>query len=303
MPCFDRKIPTAQCNHDGGVLRASVLSGARRRCHFALLGSGLASEAALCGPGGEPNSATTISIVRELRKRIQSGVDIGSQPRVPASGTRFEHIVHSFVDETLCRPSLRRRGKLSCRSGEGALWRLDGYQHLAKLARFAKKIPELAALLGSWYVITPDVLVVREPESDDEINCDQRIVDETVAMRSSLRQRVNERPILHASISCKWTLRSDRAQNARSEALNLIRNRKGRVPHIVVVTGEPLPSRLASLALGTGDIDCVYHFALPELIASVRSLENAEEPANMVDIMVDGKRLKDISDLPLDLAV
>jgi hypothetical protein len=70
----------------------------------------------------------------------------------------------------------------------------------------------------------------------------------------------------------------------------------------VVVTGEPLPSRLASLALGTGDIDCVYHFALPELIASVEALA-AEDSANLVKIMVDGKRLKDICDLPLDLAV
>ena len=53
-------------------------------------------------------------------------------------------------------------------------------------------------------------------------------------------------------------MRSDRAQNSRTEALNLIRNRKGNLPHIVVVTGEPMPARIASLALGTGDIDCVY---------------------------------------------
>lgn len=30
-----------------------------------------------------------------------------------------------------------------------------------------------------------------------------------------------------------------------------------------------IPSRLASLALGTGDLDTVYHFALPELIEAV----------------------------------
>jgi hypothetical protein len=96
--------------------------------------------------------------------------------------------------------------------------------------------------------------------------------------------------------------RSDRAQNARSEALNLIRNRKGRVPHIAVVTGEPLPSRLASLALGTGDIDCVYHFALPELMNTVEKL-GIEDSSHLVRIMVDGKRLKDIADLPLNLAV
>ena len=45
------------------------------------------------------------------------------------------------------------------------------------------------------------------------------------------------KPILHASVSAKYTMRSDRAQNSRTEALNLIRNRKGHLPHIVVVTG------------------------------------------------------------------
>jgi hypothetical protein len=97
-------------------------------------------------------------------------------------------------------------------------------------------------------------------------------------------------------------MRSDRAQNARSEALNLIRNRKGRLPHIVVVTGEPTPSRLSALALGTGDIDCVYHFALPELVESVKELDQSDS-LELLQIMIEGNRLRDISDLPLDLAI
>ena len=97
-------------------------------------------------------------------------------------------------------------------------------------------------------------------------------------------------------------MRSDRAQNTRTEALNLIRNRKGRLPHIVAVTMEPMPSRLASLALGTGDLDCVYHAALYELQATVMALpyEDAQE---MLNTLIAGNRLRDISDLPLDLAV
>src|SRR5208282_126116 len=133
-------------------------------------------------------------------------------------------------------------------------------------------------------------------------NSDGPLVNAETAPRASLRQRPGGRPLLHASISTKWTLRSDRAQNARSEALNLIRNRKGRQPHIMVVTAEPTPSRLSSLALGTGDIDCVYHFALDELAVSVKELHNSEAE-DMLGIMVDGKRLKDIADLPIDLAV
>lgn len=126
------------------------------------------------------------------------------------------------------------------------------------------------------------------------------LVDATVARQTPFRKANNETELLLASISCKWTLRSDRAQNARSEALNLIRNRKGRCPHIMVVTAEPTPSRIASLALGTGDIDCVYHFALPELKEAILESQN-DEALQLLEIMIDGKRLRDISDLPLDL--
>ena len=70
----------------------------------------------------------------------------------------------------------------------------------------------------------------------------------------------------------------------------------------MVVTGEPTPSRLSSLALGTGDIDTVYHFALPELIAATQTSGN-EEAVKTLDTLVTGQRLRDIADLPLDLAI
>jgi len=116
-----------------------------------------------------------------------------------------------------------------------------------------------------------------------------------------LRSRVNPKSILHASISCKWTIRSDRSQNTRTEALNLIRNRKGKVPIVVAVIFEPLPTRIASIALGTGDLDCVYHGALEELREAIEELGN-EDQKDMLDTLVQGRRLRDISDLPFDLA-
>ena len=138
--------------------------------------------------------------------------------------------------------------------------------------------------------------------TDEEINSSKIIVDDTVSLKTDIRKKNGGLPILHASVSAKWTMRSDRAQNSRTEALNLIRNRKGHLPHIVVVTGEPLPSRLSSLALGTGDIDCMYHFALYELVESVKDT-GSEDSIEMLDALIEGKRLKDISDLPLDLCV
>ena len=166
----------------------------------------------------------------------------------------------------------------------------------------SENIAELAAALGSDYTITPDIVVVRSTVEDAAINAAACLVNDSVTTLASLRQHNGGLPLLHASISCKWTIRSDRAQNARSEALNLVRNRKGRLPHVMVVTAEPLPSRLASIALGTGDIDCVYHFALYELQATVKAL-GMDDAADTLAVMVEGKRLKDISDLPLDLAV
>ena len=158
-------------------------------------------------------------------------------------------------------------------------------------------------ILGRDYIIKPDIVVGRRPVSDEEINRLQRILDADgkVAQRTSLRAANCSRSILHASISCKWTLRGDRGQNARTEALNLIRTRKGPVPHIVAVTAEPLPGRIASLALGTGDIDCVYHIALPELEAAVTKHGSTYQNQTLVEL-IEGQRLRDITDLPFDLA-
>jgi len=178
----------------------------------------------------------------------------------------------------------------------------EQYKHLVAIAKAASENLELAASLGSDYIIKPDVVIFRQLLTDDEINRDVPLVDDSVALLSSLRKSNGGSPVLHASVSCKLTIRSDRSQNSRSEALNLIRNRRGNLPHIVVVTGEPLPSRLASIALGGGDIDCVYHFALLELHETVKELGHGDSE-EALNIMINGKRLKDISDLPLDLAV
>ena len=152
-------------------------------------------------------------------------------------------------------------------------------------------------------------MISRKPILDADINKCGQIVgpDEPIASHTPLRLRNSPnpdlaRPLLLASISCKWTLRSDRAQNPRTEALNLIRNRKGQVPHIAVVTAEPLPTRIASIAMGTGDLDCVYHFALPELEWAIVETGN-EDQLDMLRILKDGRRLRDISDLPFDLAI
>ena len=223
------------------------------------------------------------------------------------AGKLFEIAVQQFLFETFprlhsLRPGQWRIENVGGSRGEYHISRYEPYTHLDELASAIEQDPTLASVLGNSYEISPDILILREPENDEAINKNEVLVDNSVARYSIIRNSNQKRPIVHAIVSCKWTLRSDRAQNARSEALNMIRNRKGRTPHIVVVTAEPTPSRLASLALGTGDVDTVYHFALPELIDAVRLSQN-DEAQSMLDTLIAGKRLRDIADLPLDLSI
>lgn len=278
---------------------------ARKAYHAALLKETLTINSKGVVSNADSSNRASIAIAKgiaDLLKAETQGERIAGQ----TSGNQFEAVCADFVQQTFTKLGHLRPGSWDIHQVTGRnrleIARYEQYAHLVALDRAAKNDAELAAALGSDYTITPDIVVVRGTEDDSSINASRLLVDDTVTKHASLRKKNNGLPLLHASISCKWTIRSDRAQNARSEALNLVRNRKGRLPHVVVVTAEPTPSRLASIALGTGDIDCVYHFALYELQETVKTL-GMDDAADMLAVMVNGNRLKDISDLPLDLAI
>jgi hypothetical protein len=282
----------------------ALIAAARRQYHARLLGGVLTINAAGVPSNADKDNGLSVRIASGIAEQLAS--ETGERLAGQTSGSEFESSNEQFIKDTFCaldhiRPGNWRVVKIGNRN-RLAIAGFEQYAHLIALDRAAKADPELAAALGSDYMISPDVIVIRELLEDAEINAPLPIVDDAVSRRTAIRKANGGKPLLHASISSKWTIRSDRSQNSRSEALNLIRNRKGHLPHIVVVTGEPLPSRLSSIALGTGDIDCVYHFALDELLKAVDEAK-AEDAKDLLQIMIGGKRLKDISDLPLDLAV
>jgi hypothetical protein len=280
----------------------ALIASERTRFHQGLLARILGTNESGVPTNADKDSRASVVIARRMLEHLHAD---GLTPRLPgqSSGNVFEQTVAEFVRRTFLAMTDLRPGRWSVEhvSGERSmLSRFSQYAHLEALDRAAKSNPELATALGSDYFIKPDIVVFRQPEPDDVLNARQLLVDDSVSRLSALRLANSDESILHASISCKWTLRSDRAQNARSEGLNLVKNRKGPLPHVVVVTGEPLPARISSLALGTGELDMVYHFALPEL---VQSLEGFDDGAELLRIMIEGRRLRDISDLPLDLAL
>ena len=218
-------------------------------------------------------------------------------------GDLFEDITKDFIEKSFGLLSDLRPGKWNYSTDNTAISGFDQYEHLAELDKIAKGNRTLSSVLGVGYIVKPDIVIGRYPVSDSEINKTSILVESgEIAKFTPFRKQNHKTLILHASISCKWTLRSDRSQNARTEALNLIRNRKGNLPHIAVVTAEPLPNRISTLAFGTGDVDCVYHFALHELKRAIE-LANNEDQLETLNMMIEGRRLRDISDLPFDLAI
>lgn len=277
--------------------QTSLFCAERARFHAELLKKILTADES--GILSNADRASTSS--REIAQGIfQSLGGHGTSVKVAGqqAGCIFEELCAEFLKRTFLQLSHLRPGKWEIKNGSG-IADFAQYAHLSTLQKLTVDDSELLSILGNDYIIKPDIVIARRPEPDEQINATALLVDSAVAQKTDIRAANNNIPILHASISCKWTMRSDRAQNSRSEALNLIRNRKGSLPHIAVITAEPLPARIASLALGTGDINCVYHFALHELIKSATD-DNSRE---LLDAMISGKRLRDIADLPLDLAV
>lgn len=276
------------------------LNTARREFHKTILDEILTVSDRGIPSNADKSSKSSIDIAEGILKEIGDARLAAKLPGQTA-GAGFEGICTKFIEICFQRLQHLRPGQFKVEKG-GGIARFDQYAHLDELEAIAKQNREIATAIGSDYIIKPDIVVSRAPETDEAINAREQLIDLQTARLTPLRAINEGNDILHASISCKWTLRSDRAQNARSEGLNLVRNRKGRLPHVAVITGEPTPSRIASLALGTGDIDCVYHFALPELRKTLTD-QNRDDIAELLDTMVEGKRLRDIADLPLDLAI
>ena len=233
---------------------------ARQAFHAALLESTLTINSIGVVSNADSSNTTSKAIAKGIADLLKAET-VGERIAGQTSGSQFEGICADFVRASFLKLGHLRPGIWDVHQVSGRnrleIAKYEQYAHLVALDKAAKNDPELAAALGSDYTITPDIVVVRDTESDAAINV---------------------------------------------VGLNLVRNRKGRLPHVVVVTAEPTPSRLASIALGTGDIDCVYHFALYELQATVKAL-GMGDAVDLLDVMVKGKRLKDISDLPLDLAI
>ncbi|MCX6360029.1 MAG: restriction endonuclease [Armatimonadetes bacterium] len=287
----------------------AALAALRREYHDAICRSLLTRDAEY---GHWSNADKSSPLSRALAESVANrmGAAVGTATAsAQTKGANFAALTLRYLKASFALLDHLRPGawQWTCAQGRAKTSRYLQYSHLGDVEEHLLQHTSMRANWGADYTVAPDVVVYRHQLHDSEIetsDAENPLLTPDIATHTDLRAQPHAvaQPVMHASISCKWTMRSDRAQNSRTEALNLIRARKGRVPHIVVVTFEPLPSRIGSIAFGTGDVDCTYHTALYELEAAVR--ERGDESAQeLMQTMVEGRRLRDISDLPLDLAL
>ena len=226
-------------------------------------------------PNGKPNCAdgtNAPSIV--IAHAVMESLGVGTGTAAPSDpGASLEIGIEHWLADRLPTIAPNRRWQVA---RARFVTEFVQYDHLARLQALidGDKTRTLRAEIGGDYLVRPDVTVGLEVPTGE---------------------------LLHASVSCKWTIRSDRVQNVRHEAVILARHRRGRQPHIVGVTAEPLPTRIASIARGTGEVDGIYHVALPALSGAVAAL-GSQEQRDVLAELVGQARLFDLSDLPGTIA-
>lgn len=217
------------------------------------------------------DSDSSVDLSAEMLRNLEIAEEI--DPDTPANPGRPLEVAVAYVLRQKL-PQLAPHREWVVPTKEVRITDYLQYEHLLEVDRLADE-PALRVTLGRDYMIKPDVCV---------------------GLAVGLGT-----PFLQAAVSCKWTIRSDRVQNIRHENNQMIRHRRARLPHLVTVTAEPLPTRLSSIARGTGEVDAVYHIAFQELQAAVWSTANIEQ-RNAWDEAVGQGRLLDFDALPQTIA-
>lgn len=239
---------------------------------------------------GEPIAPNVSDVGSRTSMRFASHVfdmldvprsQLASDAESKASGTALEKAIEGNLRNTL---NFRDRSRKWVVSRTGAVSDYAQFTHLSNLQAIIQTNPTLRTTFAGDYQVKTDVYVGVENPAD-----------------------LFQPPFLHAAISSKWTIRSDRVQNVRHEFATLVKSRRGRCPHLVLVTAEPLPTRLLSIARGTGEVDAVYHLLYDELDMAVSMICDAQgeylDQQAAWHEMVGQKRLRPYSALVDDLVL
>jgi len=232
---------------------------------------------------GVPNIADKDS---DSSVRIATAIfeSLGVTQQSPSSaqeiGTRLERSVETWLQ--LALPDLR----------PDVSWR---FERRAPISRFAQY-----RHLDQLRDIVDDDATGLLAEVTDRAD---RVKPDICVAIAGIRNEAVTPMVLHAAVACKFSIRPDRVQAIGRDAAIMVRHRRGRLPHAVAVTAEPVPTRLVSLAQGTGDVDCTYHVAFDELVAAADAEPPESEQPAVLDRLIRHGRLRPAESLLVALAL
>lgn len=204
----------------------ALIAETRKKFHRRLIENGVLTVSENGTVSNADSSSASSKAVALRTAEIISGkcrcrLHVVNKPAGQTLGRQFEVHTADFLSATFLELGSIRPGKWNIACPGLGVSTFTQYEHLAELSSLINCNPQLAAALGNDYVIAPDIVIYRERYTDDELNVCGHIVNMTSALASDIRAVNGTSPVLHAVISAKYTMRSDRAQNSRTEAFNL----------------------------------------------------------------------------------
>lgn len=221
----------------------------------------------------DPTSRISVEIGLALAEAAGATGDLARLDG-PRAGVEFERRTARFIEATLTYVNKLTQADWRVETGSSVA-EFARYDHLNSVRQAAVTNDQLAAALYDDHSLAPAVFVGHKLKSNHP------------ASPASA--------VLSAVVACKWMIPRDMDQRA----IDFLRCPEVSEDRIAVVTAEPLPGRIASIAIGIGQ-PCVYHVALKEL-QDVLARTSWYDSREMLDIMLDQGRLRDILELPLDL--
>ena len=184
----------------------ALIATARESFHKGLIARGVLS----VDKDGVPSNADTgnkpsRAIGGLVAERL--GARVGEKLPAQSAGKIFEELICEFLGETFPKLQHLRPGKWQVFNlGNNNAIKTSNfaqYEHLAHLAKVLDSDRELATMLGNDYMVAPDIVIARELCSDSEINRSGFFIDESICLKTDIREANGGQPLMHASVSAK----------------------------------------------------------------------------------------------------
>lgn len=151
----------------------SIISNARRLYHEELNNEALVlNESDNKASNADKDNKLSVALANEVATSL--GAHVGKKLKPQTVGVIFEARTCEFVRRTFLRLEHLRPGRWTIETvlatSKLPIAKFEQYKHLLVLDDVVSSQKELKSIIGQDYTIAPDIVIARQPVSDDEIN-------------------------------------------------------------------------------------------------------------------------------------